>query len=68
VIDPFHIALVRMIEMEIVKRASDLGSGRASDYPAYREEVGIITGLNLVMMMGEQIENEKYGTPIKGTE
>lgn len=47
------------IEERINNWASDLAEGSAKDYAAYRQGVGVVQGMNLVLAMLDDLEKEK---------
>lgn len=47
-----------MIHEHISSLALSLGRGEAADYPKYREQVGLIRGLNDVLAMMDNLDRE----------
>lgn len=54
----FHKKLLAKIEDQKLKRQEYLANGYASDYPNYREAVGYLQGLNDVIKLCDDIEQE----------
>jgi len=51
----FHSALRAKVEEEIAAEQARMGSGY-NDYNVYREQVGYLRGLKMVLTMAEEIE------------
>lgn len=54
----FHTLLEVRVQEQINQRSIQIMTGGASDYPAYREAVGYILGLNDALRLCEEIEKE----------
>lgn len=62
IVDPFHRQIFAALANEIDERMVNLAKGMATDYPAYRHQVGFIEALNAALDKCREIELERYGT------
>lgn len=56
----FHTLLKQKVTEHMKSRIESLIAGSPGDYPAYREHVGYLRGLNDALELADEINKEHY--------